>query len=168
MKGWRILALALLLVAGPALGADGWYGNPDGAGSTIKTLEVSQTNLVSTAFFLISESASIGDLSTVLTTEQARSLELTLITDTGGTAGTCEVRVYESFSHAGATVAAVTGIPQISNAVDGDGVQDDLSLDGASANRRSIRGFMAYGLVVEVVVPPAAGEQCALKAQARR
>ena len=154
VKLTRALAIvAALLLALPAWAADGWYRNTAGTGGSPTHLFSALGGGVQEAFFLISDAVLLGDLSNVLQTDDAESLEFTLVTDLNGTAGACEVTIYESLADGGTIPTTVAGLPQISPDI---------------AGGRCLPRFMAHGLIVEIDVPPGAGEQCVFKVQGKR
>jgi len=145
--------VAALLLSLPAWAADGWYRNTAGTGGSPTHLFTALGGGVQEAFFLISDTALAGDLSNVLQTDDAESLEFTLVTDLNGTAGTCEVTLFESYAAGGITPTTVTALPE-------------LSPDTTTG--RCVPRFMAHSVIVRVDVPPGAGEQCAFKIQGKR
>lgn len=143
---------AILSLASPSWAVNGWFSNPDCTGG-------SPSSLVSApVYFCADSTAVLNSFSSVL---QTRGFVL-YISRTGDRnqllAGIGEVKVFEHPGAAGAAVTASTGLDQRGADVDGDGIEDTLSLNGA-VSRGSLNGFTATGLTLQITALPAATEQ---------
>lgn len=149
------LALMVLLFASvaSATDADGWYSNPDCTGRTTRALYPEMV-----AYFCVTDAATLNSFSNVLKTE-GFIVFVTRIGDINQSAGgTGEVKVFETTLAGGTAVTSSTGLDQRGADVDGDGVEDTVSLNGA-VSRGAINGFTAAGLTFQITTLPASGEQ---------
>lgn len=153
----RILtALVFLLAAGSASAADGWFANKD----CTRSMTGSEVGLANrqTMYFCVTSSATLNAFSPVLATN-GYVLWITRIGDINQLlSGSGEVKVFETASAAGSSISASTGLDQRGADVDGDGIEDTLSLNGA-VSRGAINGFTAVGITLQITALPAATEQ---------
>ena len=146
------LASFLLFISAPMFAANGWFSNPN------CTVILPAGVLTQNAYFCVDSAAVLNGFSPVLGT---RGL-LLYVTRTGDRgqllAGLGEVKVFETLAVSGTTITVSTGLDQRGADVDGDGIEDTLSLNGA-VSRGAINGFTAVGLTLQVTALPAATEQ---------
>lgn len=147
-----IAAIVTVIVAASA-SAGNWYANSAGTGNALPALGTERY----VAFYVFNDSDSTH-FSNVLCTQECDELTLVFHQDTSAASGTAEIRVWETSAACGSAVSASTGLTQISGDIDGDGVQDDQTLNGTSVNRRRLRKFWAQGLTLEVTTASASGD----------
>jgi hypothetical protein len=149
------IALASL-VAMPASAIGGWYRNAAGTGSTVSGLSKQEPF----AFFVFDSDDGTG-FSKVLNLNIAQAEcrpYVTIHRNTSGAGGTAEFRFWASTAAPGTSVTSSDGLVRISTDTDGDGVQDDVELDGETVNERHVWNVPVAGLVVEVVTAAGSGD----------
>jgi len=153
----RLLLFILILgIASPALAANGWFKSPTCTGASATSLSPSGS-----AYFCIDADSVIGEFSTVLPTAN-RTVEISRMGDTNQLGpGSCDVKVHESFATGLSAVTTSVGLREISGDTNGDGIQNDRSLNGA-VNRRSLPPFIAVGVTIEIIRGAQPGEQCVI------
>jgi hypothetical protein len=158
-----LLVAAFACTLEPALASSGWYAGTSASGNTIGQLARVAQAETGVAFLHVDSTATPGSFSRALSTLGATELSLSLIPDHNGVtpAPSCELRVWSTAATGASVVATTDGLLEVSADTDGDGVQNDATLDG-SLNRRGISGVRVPGIMVEVVTPPGSGEQCFL------
>jgi hypothetical protein len=161
-KMLTLVALAVLL-ASPAVASNGWYEGT-GTSDPIATLQPRGGSRTNAAYFHIDSTATVGSFSKALSAPLASQVEVLLIPDHNQVASssTCEVRIWATAAAGGTQITTASGLPQLSADTDGDGVQNDETLDGMTENRRGLAFVGVPGITVEIVALPGAGEQCLL------
>lgn len=153
-----ILAIVLVLMLVPSLmlASTGWKETAQSNASTATRLQASG------AFYHIDSTVTVSTISNALGLVGYSEISIQLIPDNNQVAASpsCEVRVYATAAKGGAVISTVNGLSQISADTDGDGIQNDATLNGVSLNRRSLHFASAPGMVIVTETTPGAGEQC--------
>ncbi len=154
-----LLVLALLL-PGAAFASNGWKKGPDSTSSTVTGL----TGSLRQAYFHVDSTASAGTYSNVLATGGMKNVNFVLIPDQNQVTAspTCELRVFATSTDGGTAVTTENGLPQMSADTDGDGVQNDATMNGVNANRRTLSFVAAPGVTIKIEALPGSGQQCLL------
>lgn len=154
-----LLAAALVVLAGPpAFAASGWFATA----TCENALTAPRLQVGTPVYFCIDSGTTLNSFSAVVLTQGLRMFTIERHGDrTQSGAGACAVEPYRINAKAGAAVSSSTGLSMISADTDNDGVQNDLSLNGA-ASRRMLYGVVAFGVTLKATAIAAGSEQCVI------